>query len=189
MTCMTSAWGALHSWPRFAQGDIWWAISDGVGHGISQLQVGVGEGPGETKCTTIPLRNLGQSCWPPLWEPRISWQTNHHARWSHPSHSQDITRVPIRCCYRRAALTKHESRTQSHQTNLGLHQMSTECDGSPSRQPAGSLEGTSGHLARSATATYPALGSELQAVCACNDRRQWGKHGLLSDARRYIIMF
>ena len=120
MTCMTSAWGALHPWLRVAQADVWWAISDGVGHGIPQLKVGAGEGLGDTKFATIPLRNLGQSCWSPLWEPRISWQTVINARWGHPSHSQDITRVPIRCCYQRAALAKHESRPQMPWNKFGI---------------------------------------------------------------------
>ena len=57
---------ALHPQLRVVQGDVWWAIGDGMGHGRPQLQFRTGVDLGDIKRSTTTRWNLGQSSWPHL---------------------------------------------------------------------------------------------------------------------------
>ena len=142
-----------------------------------------GGGPGDTKCGTIPWWNLAQSCWLQFSEPRIGRQTGLHPGWSHPSLS--LTRVPAGCGYWCAYLAQHESRLQSHVTNLGLHQMEAECDGSPSttrRTSAGPFRTFWRDLPQQHIRRLVQSSRLICIVCV-----QWWKYTQLSDVWRDII--
>ena len=57
-------WWALHPWLCVVQGDVWWAIVDGMGHSSPEVQFRAGGDPGDTYRSATTRWNLGQSSCP-----------------------------------------------------------------------------------------------------------------------------